>query len=271
MFLVPTPLTRGSLKLCLICLCEDEEEEDEIKTVEDETKKPKYNKRRRKITMAKKKEQMESKSRRTKTGRKQTKKIVQGEKRKNQRLGRAESAMRPRGGRSPSARSVGAPVAVACAVLLASLPPLSRAEAPTTEEGGAALSYGNRTLLGGIPVTQQPANRAALMATALPATLGLGGILYGLTVLPALLALFGSGGAFPLTGLLGSLFREKRSVVAASYGAGGRLPRELSCPSDAILVKESAKDSSLQWQAIQRIVRLFKLQLRVASLTPYVR
>ncbi|XP_075535495.1 uncharacterized protein LOC142571089 [Dermacentor variabilis] len=121
--------------------------------------------------------------------------------------------MRCRGDRSRSARSVAAPVAVACvALLVLASSPLSRAEAMTAEDGGSATtapSYGNRTLLGGSPVRQQPANRGALMATALPATLGLGGILYGLTVLPALLALFGSGGAFPLTGFLGSLFREK--------------------------------------------------------------
>lgn len=128
-----------------------------------------------------------------------------------------------------SARSVSAPVAVACAVLLASLPPSSRAEAMTAKEADTAAppSYGNRTLMGGVPMTQQPANRAALMATALPATLGLGGILYGLTVLPALLALFGSGGAFPLTGLLGSLFREK-STRRSTSSDGASVKRDSS-------------------------------------------
>ncbi|KAL1422497.1 hypothetical protein MTO96_022091 [Rhipicephalus appendiculatus] len=148
--------------------------------------------------------------------------------------------MRP----GPSARSVAAPVAVACAVLLASLPPSSRAEAMTAEEAGtAAPSYGNRTLLGGGPVTQQPANRAALMATALPATLGLGGILYGLTVLPALLALFGSGGAFPLTGLLGSLFREKRSTSSDGASAKRDSSNLLSVLQEALKRWDGASES----------------------------
>lgn len=148
--------------------------------------------------------------------------------------------MRP----GPSARSVAAPVAVACAVLLASLPPSSRAEAMTAEEGAtAASSYGNRTLLGGGPVTQQPANRAALMATALPATLGLGGILYGLTVLPALLALFGSGGAFPLTGLLGSLFREKRSTSSDGASAKKDSGNLLSVLQEALKRWDGASES----------------------------
>ncbi|CAN7997446.1 unnamed protein product [Ixodes hexagonus] len=67
-------------------------------------------------------------------------------------------------------------------------------------------------------VVPNQATRAALVAGALPATLGLGSLLYGLTVLPALVALFGGGG-FPLAGIFNSLFRQK-SIRRSSGGDG---------------------------------------------------
>ncbi|CAN7977340.1 unnamed protein product [Ixodes persulcatus] len=76
----------------------------------------------------------------------------------------------------------------------------------------ATIPYVNGTLV------TNPATRAALVAGALPATLGLGSLLYGLTVLPALVALFGGGG-FPLAGLFSSLFRQKS--IRRSSGSDG--------------------------------------------------
>ncbi|XP_077512027.1 uncharacterized protein LOC144122956 isoform X1 [Amblyomma americanum] len=116
--------------------------------------------------------------------------------------------------------------AVVCtvAILFASSPAACTDTTPAETSGLPALSYGNRTLAGS---QAQPANRGALMATALPATLGLGGLLYGLTVLPALIALFGSGGAFPLTGFLGSLFREK-SVRRSSSDDSAKAKKDAS-------------------------------------------
>ncbi|KAH9372004.1 hypothetical protein HPB48_000864 [Haemaphysalis longicornis] len=94
--------------------------------------------------------------------------------------------------------------------------PCTEATVTAQAATSSATPYSNRTLAAPPGIPPQPANRATLVASALPATLGLGGLLYGLTVLPALLALFGSSGAFPLTGFLGSLFRDKSDHTIAS-------------------------------------------------------
>ncbi|XP_077552551.1 uncharacterized protein LOC144167027 [Haemaphysalis longicornis] len=118
-------------------------------------------------------------------------------------------------------------VAAACTFsLLLFMSPCTEATVTAQAATSSATPYSNRTLAAPPGIPPQPANRATLVASALPATLGLGGLLYGLTVLPALLALFGSSGAFPLTGFLGSLFRDKS--VRRSSGDGKESKRDAS-------------------------------------------
>ncbi|XP_064456957.1 uncharacterized protein LOC135367598 [Ornithodoros turicata] len=90
-------------------------------------------------------------------------------------------------------------------------------------------AYSNSTLGFRGPLDAQ--RRQALVSALPAATAGLGGllvggVLYGLSVIPAVIALLGTGGGLPLAGLFSSLFRRKSMRTSSDSGLGSFLGSE---------------------------------------------